>query len=267
MPKKLNITLIENNEKKEISVDEGIKVHSILHNFQTLKNTIYGIKINNEICSLDSKLTYDCDIEPVLNNSKSGAEIYRRSLCFILAAAAYNVCPEKRLLVGHSLGHGYYYTFDGETSVSNDLINSLRKEMEKLISQDILIQTSNVSYQKACQIFDGLCLKETRKQLDYNCPPHIAINILGDFFADLYVSPLVYSTGVLKLFDLLQYKSGFLLRFPSSSEPDKLENFEDQPKLYEIYEKYKEWGRRVDVTSVASLNKLIANRKINDFID
>ena len=56
MPKKLNITLIENNEKKEISVDEGIKVHSILHNFQTLKNTIYGIKINNEICSLDSKL-------------------------------------------------------------------------------------------------------------------------------------------------------------------------------------------------------------------
>ena len=117
MPKKLNITLIENNEKKEISVDEGIKVHSILHNFQTLKNTIYGIKINNEICSLDSKLTFDCDIEPVLNNSKSGAEIYRRSLCFILAAAAYNVCPEKRLLVGHSLGHGYYYTFDGETSV------------------------------------------------------------------------------------------------------------------------------------------------------
>ena len=47
MPKKLNITLIENNEKKEISVDEGIKVHSILHNFQTLKNTINGIKINN----------------------------------------------------------------------------------------------------------------------------------------------------------------------------------------------------------------------------
>lgn len=267
MAKKINITIIENNEKKEISVDEGIKVHTILHHFKTSIDTIYGIKINNEICSLDSRLTYDCGIEPVLNNSKSGAEIYRRSLCFILAAAAYNVCPEKRLLVGHSLGHGYYYTFDGENSVSNDLINSLRKEMEKLISQDILIQTSNVSYQKACQIFDRLCLKETRKQLDYNCPPHIAINILGDFFADLYVSPLVYSTGVLKLFDLLQYKSGFLLRFPSSSEPDKLENFEDQPKLYEIYEKYKEWGRRVDVTSVASLNKLIANRKINDFID
>ncbi|MDY4832914.1 MAG: nucleoside kinase, partial [Treponema sp.] len=107
MAKKINITIIENNEKKEISVDEGIQVHTILHHFKTSIDTIYGIKINNEICSLDSRLTYDCGIEPVLNNSKSGAEIYRRSLCFILAAAAYNVCPEKRLLVGHSLGHGY----------------------------------------------------------------------------------------------------------------------------------------------------------------
>ena len=58
MPKKLNITLIENNEKKEISVDEGIKVHSILHNFQTSKNTISGIKINNEIGNIKIQIIY-----------------------------------------------------------------------------------------------------------------------------------------------------------------------------------------------------------------
>ena len=37
MAKKLNITIIENNEKKEISVDEGSQVHSILENFHTQK--------------------------------------------------------------------------------------------------------------------------------------------------------------------------------------------------------------------------------------
>ena len=47
MAKKINITIIENNEKKEISVDEGIQVHTILHHFKTSIDTIYGIKIDN----------------------------------------------------------------------------------------------------------------------------------------------------------------------------------------------------------------------------
>lgn len=267
MAEKLNICLIENGEKTALTVDEGTEVYSIIDKFKTPKEKIYGIKINNEICALNSKVTYECDIEPVLSNTKNGAEIYRRSLCFVLAAAAHNVCPEKRLLVGHSLGHGYYYTFDGESSVSNDLINALRKEMETIIASDIVIKSKRVSYQSACKIFDKLCLKETRKQLDFNCPPFVTVNILEDYFADIFISPLVISTGVLNLFDVLQYKSGFLLRFPKSSDPDRLESFVDQPKLYEIYERYKEWGRKVGVTSVGSLNKLISDRKINDFID
>lgn len=267
MAEKLKIGLTENSQRTEIFVEEGTQVYSVLDNFKTPKDKIYGIKINNLICSLNSRLTYECDIEPILNNSKYGAEIYRRSLCFILAAAAHKICPQKRLLVGHSLGHSYYYTFDGEKSVSDDLISLLKKEMKNIIAKNLFIKTKKVSYQKACSIFDSLGLKETRKQLDFNCPPNIFINKFDDFFADLYVSPLVLSTGVLKIFDLLQYKSGFLLRFPPSNAPDNLEKFVDQPKLYEIYEKYKEWGRKLDVTSVGSLNKLVSNRKINDFID
>lgn len=267
MAEKLKIGLIENSQRTEIFVEEGTQVYSILENFKTSQNDIYGIKINNSICSLNSRLTYECDVEPILSNTKNGAEIYRRSLCFVLAAAAHKVCPEKRLLVGHSLGHGYYYTFDGENSVSNDLINALRKEMESVVAKNLFIKTKKISYQKAFELFEALGLKETCKQLDFNCPPHVFINTFDDSFADLYVSPLVLSTGVLKLFDLLQYKNGFLLRFPNSKDPDRLDLFVDQPKLYEIYEKYKEWGRKVDVTSVGSLNELVSNGKINDFID
>ena len=65
----------------------------------------------------------------------------------------------------------------------------------------------------------------------------------------------------------MKYGDGFLLRFPKSSDPDKLTKFEDQPKLFEIYSKYKEWGKRMNVTSAASLNELIGKRKINDFIE
>lgn len=39
------------------------------------------------------------------------------------------------------------------------------------------------------------------------------------------------------------------------------------PKLFSVYKQYKEWGRIIGVTSVASLNQLVYNRKTKDFIN
>ena len=264
---KIQVTFINNNQEiTKGTFDYGTKVYSVLDNFNIPTDSIYAVKINNEVRSLEDQLQYTSTIEPVLNNSKTGSAIYRRSLCLLLATACHTLFPEKRLLVGHSLGHGYFYTFENEDEVSNDIINQLRKEMEKLIEQNIPITTKDISYQEATQLFEKLNLKETRKQLQFICEPSIKINTINDF-SDIYFEPLVRSTGVLKVFDILQYKNGFLLRFPRTSDPERLDLFKDEPKLYEIFSKYKEWGKRVNVTSAASLNQLIKQRQINDFIE
>ena len=264
---KIQVTFINNNQEiTKGAFDYGTKVYSVLDKFNIPTDSIYAVKINNEVRSLEDQLQYTSTIEPVLNNSKTGSAIYRRSLCLLLATACHTLFPEKRLLVGHSLGHGYFYTFENEDEVSNDIINQLRKEMEKLIEQNIPITTKDISYQEATQLFEKLNLKETRKQLQFICEPSIKINTINDF-SDIYFEPLVRSTGVLKVFDILQYKNGFLLRFPRTSDPERLDLFKDEPKLYEIFSKYKEWGKRVNVTSAASLNQLIKQRQINDFIE
>ena len=264
---KIQVTFINNNQEiTKGTFDYGTKVYSVLDNFNIPTDSIYAVKINNEVRSLEDQIQYTSTIEPVLNNSKTGSAIYRRSLCLLLATACHTLFPEKRLLVGHSLGHGYFYTFENEDEVSNDVINQLRKEMEKLIEQNIPITTKDISYKEATQLFEKLNLKETRKQLQFICEPSIKINTINDF-SDIYFEPLVRSTGVLKVFDILQYKNGFLLRFPRTSDPERLDLFKDEPKLYEIFSKYKEWGKRVNVTSAASLNQLIKQRQINDFIE
>ena len=264
---KIQVTFINNNQEiTKGAFDYGTKVYSVLDNFNIPTDSIYAVKINNEVRSLEDQIQYTSTIGPVLNNSKTGSAIYRRSLCLLLATACHTLFPEKRLLVGHSLGHGYFYTFENENEVSNDVINQLRKEMEKLIEQNIPITTKDISYQEATQLFEKLNLKETRKQLQFICEPSIKINTINDF-SDIYFEPLVRSTGVLKVFDILQYKNGFLLRFPRTSDPERLDLFKDEPKLYEIFSKYKEWGKRVNVTSAASLNQLIKQRQINDFIE
>lgn len=265
--KNISITFLK--DEKEITkkeIEAGTPGSKILDVFGVPVKDIFALRVNNEYCSLDKPLTYSAKIEPIMNKSKEGASVYRRSLCLLLAAAAHNLFPKSRLLVGHSLSHGYYYTLENAAEITEKEISALSEEMKALVKKDIPITTEEIPYEDAAALFEKLGLNETRKQIKFNCTPTIKINSIGDF-SDLYFGPLVLSTGVLKTFELMKYGEGFLLRFPKSSDPEKLHPFKDEPKLFDIYNKYKDWGKRMNVTSAASLNELIANRKINDFIE
>lgn len=261
--KKITITFPDNST---ITVENEIRPITLLNHFEQSEHKVLAVLVNNEICSLDSVVNISAKIEPIYDNSKEGAAIYRRSLCFVLAAAARKLYPSARLLVGHSLGYGYFYTLDQGKSIKTEDIINLRKEMEKIIDADKVIETDYISYSEACELFEKAGMIETRKQLNYRSPARVQVNTLDDF-ADLYFGPLVGSTGLLKIFDIMPYHDGFLLRFPTHTNPNQLPDFEDQPKLFEIYKKYKDWGKQQNLTSAASLNERIHDRKINDLID
>ena len=267
MARQIKVTF--KNESKVISettVESGTQVFSIIKNFNLPEEDIFGVKINNEICSLEKRIQFTATIEPIMKKTKEGAAIYRRSLCLLLASAAHKLYPQTRLLVGHSLGYGYYYNLDDGKEDTQEVIDSIKNEMKKKKKKNIPIVTERISYAEATELFDKLGLKETRKQLKYISSSSVKINTI-DGFSDLYFGPLVRSTGILKTFELKKYGQGFLLRFPRHATPDELPEFHDEPKLFEVYQKYKDWGRRINVTSAASLNELIAQRKINDFIE
>ncbi|MGN0729131.1 nucleoside kinase [Treponema sp.] len=261
--KKIKITFPDNSF---IETENEIRPVLFLEKFKSENKTIVAVKVNNEICSLDSPIGITSHIEPVFSDSKEGCAIYRRSLCFVLAAAAHRLFPGKRLLVGHSLGYGYYYTLETGSPLTQENITALKAEMERIIDENLVIESSFISYEEACSLFESLGLTETRKQLNYRCPSKIQINSIGNF-SDLYFGPLVGTTKILNVFDLKPYSDGFLLRFPKKGQPEKLTEFVDQPKLFEIYRNYKLWGKRLNVTSAASLNQLIHDRKAADFIN
>ena len=262
MAKPIKVTFTRNGKEEVVEASPGSQVFSFMPEFNINGNRLVAAKVNNELCSLDSFIEYDCKVEPIYNNTKEGMSVYRRSLCLLLAAAAHRINPKARLLVGNSICYGYYYTFDGETID----VDTLKKEMQKLISQDLRIKTEIISWEQAAELFEKLNLKETRKQLNHSCTSKIMINTIDDF-SDLYFGPLVLSTGALQVFDLIKYQDGLLLRFPKTKTPSQLPQFKDESKLFSLFKQYKEWGKRVNVTTAASLNDMIANRKINDFID
>lgn len=257
---------IEFPSTKKVEVEPGTKSIEIINNFDNNIDDILAVRIDNEICSLNKAILTDAKIDPIFTHSKDGSEIYRRTLCFVMAAALNKIAPDLKLIIGHSLGYGYYYTLKSGTEIKQDLIDSLQKEMRSIVEKNLTITTEYVSYLEAVALTEENCLEDTSKLLKYICPPRIQINTL-EKYSDIYFGPLLVSTGKLKVFDLMKYQQGFLLRFPTSSNIKELPVFHDAPQLFKTYERYKKWGKQIGVTSAASLIELVNKRQTTDFIN
>lgn len=248
------------------SFDTAVTGNDLLPWLAVTEGFVVAVRVNNELYSLSRTIDVRSSVSPVTNKTTEGSNVYRRTLCFVLAAAARSLYPGLRLLVGHSLGYGYYYTLEsGGSKITIDL-EALELRMRALINENLPIATRFVSYEESLELFRDTNQPETYRLLTQISRPRIMINTLGDY-ADLYFQPLLDRTGQLDVFDLMQYGEGFLLRFPPTAHPDRLTTFEDVPQLFSVYNEYKRWGQLIGVSSVGQLNDLVARRKARDFVE
>ncbi|MDR0656841.1 MAG: nucleoside kinase [Treponema sp.] len=250
---------------KEICTGEDIRADALLDHFDIGEETIAAVKVNNEIRPLSTRIMVNACLEPVPVDSPDGAMIYRRSLAFLLAMAARNLFPEKRLYIGHSLGNSYYYTFAAGAKSEHHDIASLEEAMQSLVKKDLPINLSYMAYWEAMQYFRKSGQADTAELLNQRSESRIKVNRC-ESFADLYIEPLINRTGKLSAFELRPYEDGFLLRFPGTGRGKTIDPFEDSPGIFSVYQEYKKWGRIVGVHSVGELNKLISGRTIKDYI-
>jgi uridine kinase len=255
--------LSNNSEVKNCPV--GTRIDTLLGSFDDAGRTIIAIRVNNEICPLQTRLEVNSTLEPVFLDSPEGAMIYRRSLAFLLAVAARELFPDRSLYVGHSLGNSYYYTFATDDIPGKTEITALQEKMKTLVNEDLPITFKFLAYDEALDVFTKNRQTDTVLLLDQRSTSRIRVNECKDFL-DIYVEPLVPRTGLLSLFELLPYQEGFLLRFPHIGKSMEIGPFVDEPKIFDVYHQYKKWGRMVGVRVVGDLNSLVANRTIQDYI-
>jgi uridine kinase len=246
--------------------DGPVTGSSLLTHLGPRKRPIVALRVNNELFSLTRSIDVRARIEPVTTETTEGSNVCRRTLCLVLAAAARELYPELRLLVGHSLGYGYYYTLEsGSTNVHIDL-PALEARMREMIAADLAVETRYVSYEEALELFEGSNQPDTLRLLRHSSKPKILINTLGSY-SDLYFQPLLDRIGILTVFEIRPYGEGFLLRFPPTALNDRLSDFEDVPQLFRIYAESKKWGKMIGVSSVGQLNELVERRKAKDYVE
>jgi len=234
--------------------------------FGEQKRPIVAIRVNNELFSLSQNIDVSAFVDPVTIETTEGSNVCRRTLCLVLAAAAKELYPALRLLVGHSLGYGYYYTLEDKGENIRFDMKQLETRVREIIDADVPVQTRYLSYAEALALFSDSNQPDTWRLLSQTSKPRILVNTLGSY-SDLHFEPLLDRTGQLTVFELRSYGEGFLLRFPPTAHPEFLCEFEDIPQLFDIYRESKRWGKLIGVSSVGELNELVEQRTIRDYVD
>jgi uridine kinase len=226
---------------------------------------LVAVRVNNEIASLTYRLDINCHLEPIALDSREGANVYRRSLCYLLTIAARQLFPDRRLIIGHSLGRGYFYHFDNVTEITAADIERLRAKMMENVAADLPIRRQVISYAEAVAYFEQHRQYDTMLLLKTRNDPKVPVYRCGEY-ADLAHGPLVPRTNLLRVFEIMPYPPGFLLRYPPWDEPETLAPFEDNTSLFAVYQEYKNWGKILNITGVGRLNELNNRDEMREFI-
>ncbi len=268
----MNRTILINYEGKTLSVPCGLTIEEILNHFEVVvdkeyqKNPIIAARVNYELMPLSYILTYDATIQPIDLFSNLGKRIYRHSICYLLCYASYLLYPKKELMIGHSLGDGYYFHYTDSSIIDETMTMKLAEKMRDLIIENIDITYKQITYNKAIKYFSERGAKETVDLLNYQHEPTIKVYDINGYMDKSY-EPLVSHTCVLGLWELRGYdNTGMLLRYPRANDFTSLKKFEDNPLLYKVFSEHKKWNERLQFQSLGKLNMNCINNNIDEYI-
>lgn len=244
---------------------QGVALLKISEDMQQYYETpIVAARIDNEVKDLETEITEDCAIDFLDSTTDAGNKIYQRSLAFVMVTAVQELFPYGEVTVEHSLGNGLYCELHLDREVTPDDIDKLEKQMRLIISENRPIVKKTLAIAEAIKLFSTGQIAKA-KLLEQLNRDKVNIYYCGSSYDYLH-GTMVPSTGYIKLFGLTYYKPGFVLRFPSKSEPTLLPSFVDHPKLAQIFHEAERWGAILQCGYVANLNEYVNNNEISDII-
>lgn len=257
---KVNINGQEYNYSKDITINEIYKEHQSKY-----KYPIILAKVNGRLKELSAQLTDDSTIEFIDLTVKEGNRVHVNGLIFVLQYAVKKIYgPGANILVQHSLDKGVYIqtTF----KLTEEKLENIKLVMKEIIKKDIPITKVTIDRIEAKKYFKSIGDETKAGILKYNTNNYITLYRLGNLYNYFYTL-MPTSTGVLKDFDLTYIKgNGFILRFPTIYINDKIKKYEHHPKMFEVFEEFREWAKIINVKNTVQLNRVVSTGKISDLI-
>ena len=261
----LQIYCKNNNSTREFP--EGSSLLDIYNGFNLARP--YGpvsAKVNNKVESLDFRVYYNKDIEFLDITSSSGMRTYVRSLFFILVKAVEELYPQGSISLEHPISKGYFCKLHIDRTIGLDDVQRIKQKMQEIIAADIPYTRTESHTEEVVRLFEKRGMMDKARLLDTYGQLYSYYYQLGDT-VDCYYSSLVPSTGYIRLFDIVKYYDGLLLRIPSRENPTKLEEVVKQEKMLEVFQEYHRWNQILGISTVGDLNVACNEGHATDLIN
>ncbi|MCI8961768.1 MAG: nucleoside kinase [Clostridia bacterium] len=247
---------------KTFNVEPNTRIKDVLKKeIENSENKIITCICNNKVKSLNHKVHEDCNIELLDYTNKEGKRVYVRGALYIMAKAFKEEYPEAKLTVNYQLSNSMYCVIDN-MEITDQMINRVKTKMEEIIEKDLEIKKVVMSQDEARKFYEkeknktGILLQLNKKDETDKISLYYCEDYYNYFFG---VMPI--STGLVNVFDLVKYKDGFLIKYPSREEPNKLAQFKETKKLLSTLNEYDEIYKILKIDTVNRLNKRIEEDK------
>ncbi len=255
--------IIYNSEEKIIdkclTIEEALK-----EEIEKSEVPVIGAKFNNEYQRLDYEIKEDGEVALVNVASEGGMKIYRRTLIYIMAKAFDKLYKDAKIRVNYQLANSMFCSIDN-MEVTGEILTNVENEMRSIIAKNLPIIQKKLTRKEAEELYEKEDSSRGRLQLDLENNEFINMYYCENYYNYIY-EDIAVSTGIVKIFDLVQYDDGFLLRYPSSNNPNTLPPYQETKKLHWALDEYNDIHKILDVSTIYKLNNIIKNENIKNLI-
>ena len=255
------------NNKKSQKVEIGSTLFDVFSSFD-LKMTHGPVsaRVNNKVEGMHYRVYNSKDVEFLDMTSASGSRAYTRTLFFVLCKAVQDIYPNTDVVIDIPVSNGFYVDIRLGRPVVDEDVNILRRRMQEIIDSKMPIRRFTVPTEEAIALFQEKGDVEKVKLLRTSGSIYTTYYKIGEY-VDYYYGTLLTNTSQLYLFGLEKYYDGMLLRIPSVSNPDELDEMTRQDKMFDIFKEHHRWQEILGIRTVGDFNQAIDAGHATDIIN
>ena len=226
---------------------------------------VVSARVNNRSEGLNFRVYNNKDVEFLDVRNPSGMRTYVRTLCFILYKAVSEIFPEGKLYVEHPVSKGYFCNLRIGRPIELEDVLAIKQRMQEIIAEDIPFHRTECHVTEAVRVFSERGMKDKVRLLESSGSLYTYYYTLGDT-VDYYYGNLLPSTGFIKLFDLVKYYDGLLLRIPNKENPNVLEDVVKQEKMLDVFKEHLRWNHIMGLSNIGDFNLACQEGHATDLI-
>lgn len=225
---------------------------------------IIACMCNYEVKSLNYDINENDKVELLDTTTKDGRRIYIRGILYIMAKALNEIKPDAILSVNYQLSNAMFCKLEN-MEATDELLDSLKNKMTEIIGKNLPIKKVIMSREEAIDFFNNEKTYKGIAQIDNSQKKEVSMYYCEDYY-NYFFGVMPVSTGYTKIFDIVKYQDGFLVRYPSTKSPNKLEEHLEHKKLAATLKEYDDIHKTLNINTLYKFNKTIREGNVSEFI-